>query len=118
MSSIAGTVSELAEINKELKRQRQKVKELNLRKKELENTILSFLRETNQPGVKYRGLRIEKADKITHARVKKTEKLQAWESVLRNNGVTNVDDVVDELLEAMTGPEKTEPKLTIKPLGK
>lgn len=118
MSSITGAVSELNSIVAEQKRLRIQMRKLNLRKKSLEETIVNFLQEKEQPGLKYQGVAIVSEEKEVYKRKKNDEKKEDVKETLRNLGVRDTDKAYEELMKAMKGEADTAVKLKIKSISK
>jgi len=118
MADITGYVSELAELDHELKRLRKETRKLNLRKVEVETKIQKFLHEKDLPGVKdkYKGVAVIAEDSKRRERKNKEDKFLDGRAVLRDHGVENTKEVLDELLEAMRGAPYQSTKLKIKKL--
>ncbi len=92
------------------------MKKLNDRKKTIEATIINFLHEKDQPGLKYQGVAIVPEEKEVFKRKKKEEKKEDIKETLRNLGVRDTDKAYEELMSAMKGDADTSVKLKIKSL--
>ena len=111
---ISGLVSELSEIITEEKRIRGHMRELRSRREKIEGHVAKFFEETEDPGIKYRGLTITVEDKIVRLHKKKTEKIDGALNVLKEYGVKNADQVLGNVIEAMRGHASTETKVIVK----
>lgn len=114
MSAITAVVSEVNTINAELKILRKKVQELNQRKKKLEQEIIDFCEEKEQPGLKYKGTTIIAEERERHLYKSKKEKEKDAMEVLESQGIDNPQAVLQQLLEAMKGEAIEEKKIKIK----
>lgn len=111
---IIGLVHELSVLINEEKVARSHINKLRKRKADLETSIIKFLNDTNDPGIKCDNLLIELDEKERRMYKKKSEKLLNVKEVLRNYGVSNTDTAVNEVIKAMKGDTKVETKLSIK----
>ena len=112
--NITGYINELQSLEKEISILSKRLKKLKTRKKEIEEEIAEYLRETNKPGIKYKGraILLKEVDKRT--KMRKKEREEEGKNVLEQYGVDNADEVLSELLEAMKGPKSANYKLQIK----
>lgn len=111
---IIGLVHELSVLINEEKAARVHINKLRKRKLDVEKSIIKFLNDTNDPGIKCDNLLIELNEKERRLHKKKSEKLLNVKEVLRNYGVANTDTAVNEVISAMKGETKVETKLSIK----
>lgn len=111
---IVSMVSELTLIMAEEKQVRAQAARLRTRRTALEAQIAKILRDSDDPGVKYHGLQIALEDKEVRHRKKKTEKIDGAKNVLKTNGVTNADRVLESVINALRGDKTVEQKLTVK----
>ena len=113
MADIKGNLVELHHIEKEIQRLTKELKTFRSRKKELEETILSFIKDTKQPGIKYKGIAIVPKTKNKRRYKKKSEKEKDGAYVLEKYGIQNSDKILKELVEAMKGEEEFVEKLKV-----
>ena len=111
---ISGLVSELSELIAEEKRVRAHVKGLRQRRATIEAQIAAFFDETEDPGIKYRGLCVTVEDKTVRLYKKKTEKIDGARNVLKEYGVKNTDQVLGDVIDAMRGQTTTEARVVVK----
>jgi hypothetical protein len=102
-SSITDEVKELKSIMDELKRVNLTAKNLRLRKKELEASIIKYLDDQKQPGVRIGDFCVLAEKKEKRERKKKAEKLSDGEAILSQYGVAEPSKVLVELMESMKG---------------
>lgn len=102
-NSIQASIDELEAINTELGRLREQSRVLKDRKETLEDSVIQFLNERDQPGIKYRGQAIIMKNALRRKRKKKQEKHQDLSEVLRNYGVSDVNRALEDILEAQRG---------------
>ena len=104
-SEIKQNIEELKEIQIEIKNQNASLKELRLRRKELEANIIQYLDESEQEGLRYQNIVFMKTDKKKTMRKKKQEKEEDMKKVLEKHGVDNAKEALSDLTEAMKGPQ-------------
>ena len=112
--NVTSQINELQSLEKEISNISKKLKKLRTRKKIIEDDISTYLRETNKPGIKYKGRAILLKEVDKHQRLRKKEKAKEGQSVLEQYGITNSDKVLNEVLDAMRGPKESNYKLQIK----
>jgi hypothetical protein len=113
-SEITSIISELKEITNEIKIRALELSKLRKRKEELEEQVVKFLDEKDQPGVKYKGVAVIAEDKIRRLPKKKSQKEEDCLSVLRHYGIGNAEKIYNELLETMKGDEIPKKAIRIK----
>lgn len=101
--SIVNEVQELQSLNEEIKRVRARLRKLNDTKSKIENSILNYLDDNNQPGLRYNGKTIIAERKNKRAYKKKAEKYGDAERVIRQHGISDSKGVLEDILEAMRG---------------
>ena len=111
--SISGDVNELNEINAEIKRVSLHLKNLRTRAKLVEERIVNYLREKDQPGVKFQGRAIILENKSKRVAKKKSQKEADALRILEDYGVHNPEKVLEEVLEARKGYPQEVQKLKI-----
>lgn len=114
--SIKGDVNELKQINAEIKRLSARTRNLRSQAAEVEQRIINYLNEKEQPGLKYSGTAIVVESKPKRMAKKKTEREEDAIRILRDHGVHNANDVLEELLEARRGDPVEHQRIKIKKL--
>ena len=113
MSDIPGLIIELKELANEITNRTKDLTKLKNRKKQIEDTLSKFLKERNQPGIKYRGVTVIEEEAKSRIRKKKSDKEDDCVSLLRNNNVHNAEKIYKELVEKMKGEQVLKKKLKI-----
>lgn len=113
-SDVKSYVTELKNINDELKALRFNTMKLNRRKKELEDKLVDYLDKNDQNGVKFKGTAVIKEEKDKHIPLKKKEKNQTAISLLQENGVRNPEKVYKELIDKLRGDVVTKKVIKLK----
>ena len=103
--SIKGDVHELKQLNSEIKRLQTQLKELRKHAKEAEARIIAYLNEKQQFGVKHQNTAIVVETKPKRLLKKIKEKDDDAMRILRNHGVDNAKEVLEEILNARKGEE-------------
>lgn len=118
MSAIVNYVNELKSINIEIKRLVKETSELRKRAKVIEQNIVDFLDEKEQPGVKFQDTAIvlEKKQKYTYKG--KKDKEEDSLRILEDYGISNPKEVLEELKRANKGNEVESKKIKITKLKK
>jgi hypothetical protein len=116
MSSITGDVNELNDLNIEIKRLGQQLRQLRQKAKAAENRIVEFLKEKDQVGVRYQGKAIVIENKPKRAPKKKTDREADVIKVLQDYNIPNPDVALKEILNSYQGNVIEAPKLKIKKL--
>lgn len=114
--TISNDVTELENINKEIKRLNEILKPLRKRKQELEESILKYMEEQDQPGLKYKDMIITSEVGVGREKKKKEEKVENLKQVLQKMGAHANDDAVDKVMNAIKG--KPVDKLKLKLINK
>ena len=109
--SINSYLSELDSIKKELERLKLQVKNLNIKKEKLENSVQNWFIKNNQTSIKYKDKIISIKNTTCSKRKKKLEKIEDFKNVLKNNGIHNSNKIINQLLEANKGNKITSTKL-------
>ena len=112
--NITSQITELQSLDKEISNLTKRLRKLKTRKKEIEENVAEYLQETNKPGIKYKGkaILLKEVDKRT--RMRKKEREEEGRNVLKQYGISNSDEVLNEIMEAMKGPKSSNYKLQIK----
>jgi ABC-type dipeptide/oligopeptide/nickel transport system ATPase component len=112
--SIQSDITELNKVNQEIKRLSIEVRKLRKQAKDIELRIVDFLKEKDQPGVKYQGKAIILENKEKYLKKKKNEQETDAIEVLSKFNIPNPEDVLKEILNARKGNLTEIPKLKIK----
>jgi hypothetical protein len=115
--SIKGDVIELNLINAEIKQLSNRTRSLRKKAKEVEARILNYLQEKEQPGVKYNGTAVIIENKTKRASKKSKDREVDALQVLKDNGIQNARDVLDQIIEARKGESIPNQKIRIKKLS-
>jgi len=113
-SKAVSDLKELKNITSEIKRLNAETKILRLKKKEIEERIMEYLHEVNQPGVKYGELVVLSKEGVKRKRLKKTEKEANAMAVLEEMGIVDSKTALSSILESMKGEEYVSESLQIK----
>ena len=111
---VVSDLKELKNVSSEIKRLNAEIKLLRLKKKDIEERVMEYLHEVDQPGVKYGDLVVLSKERTTRKRLKKKEKEENAVSVLENMGVTNPKEALQTILDSMKGEETVVESLQIK----
>ena len=111
---VVGDLKELKNLSSEIKRLNAETKVLRLKKKDIEDSIMEYLHEVDQPGVKYGDLVVLSKERNTRKRLKKKEKEDNAILTLENMGVINAKEALQSILESMKGEEIVVESLQIK----
>lgn len=109
----------LKSMNTEISRLQGSIKELRKKAKVIENRIITYLDEKKQKGVKLpddnSGKKTGFMLQTAHKTLPQTEKERKKKSLelLKSNGVTNPEKVLDDLLKTRKGEKIDVPKLKI-----
>lgn len=111
---VVSDLKELKNLSTEIKRLNAETKVLRLKKKDIEERIMEYLHEVDQPGVKYGDLVVLSKERTTRKRLKKKEKEDNAIQTLENMGVMNPKEALQSILESMKGEETVVESLQIK----
>ena len=114
---IRATLEELKGIAQEQFSLNKKLKELRERKKALETKVIEYLEANDKPGLKLDNIIFLAAEKTTHERKKKADKMKDAISILENHGVKNAEEVLLELEATKKGGQSSVPVLKMKQAG-
>jgi len=103
MAEIAPQLKALKEIIIEKKRLSLRTRELNLEKKQLEEQIIEYLQEKDQPAIKCGSLIFMTKTKQKKIRMKEKEKVISTMEVLKQSGVKEPEELAKEILNSMQG---------------
>lgn len=113
-SKTVADLKELKSISSEIKRLNADCKVLRLKKKEIEDRITEYLREENQPGVKYGDIVVLSKESVRRKRLKKKEKEEKAVAVLEEMGILDAKQALSTILDSMKGEEYILESLQIK----
>jgi len=104
-AQIAINMSELKNINVELKRLGQQMKILKTKKKEIEENIADYLKEMESEAARYKNMIVISKEKKHRIKKNKVEREHELSSILQKAGIHNTDKVLHEIKEALKGKE-------------
>ena len=113
MTDIISRVNELQVLNNEIKRVNNHLKDLRTQRNNTESFITSYIHEKKQPGFKYKGLVVTPSEKYVNKRKGMKQQRKDLASLLRDQGVNDVDDVSSKVLKVLKGSPKLINKLKI-----
>lgn len=102
--SIQGYVTELQGLKNELKNLNKKRADTLKKIREVESKISEFLKEKQQPGVKYQGTAIILEQKEKPGKKKNKDRDLDAISVLKDCGIEDAENIFKKLMEARKGP--------------
>lgn len=111
---VVSDLKELKNVSFEIKRLNSECKVLRLKKKDIEERIMEYLHEVDQPGVKYGDLVVLSKERTTRKKLKKKEKEENAIVVLESMGVVNAKEALANILDSMKGEETVVESLQIK----
>jgi hypothetical protein len=118
MSAIQNYINELKSLNVELKRLNKGAHLIRQRIKEIEKNILEYLKEKEQPGVKYQDMAIIIENKTKRINKSKKDIEEDSIKILEEYGLSNPKEVLEEILRARKGEEIENEKIKIKSINK
>jgi len=104
-AQIAINMSELKNINVELKRLGQQMKILKTKKKEIEENIADYLKEMESEAARYKNMIVISKEKKHRIKKNKVERENELSTILQKAGINNTDKVLQEIREALKGKE-------------
>lgn len=116
--SLKGYVDELNQLESEISRNNAVNKKLRERCKSLHQIIKEYLQEKNQSGLKYNGQAILVESKEKRANKSKKEKELAVINLLSSLGISNPEDVYNQLEDVKKGESVEETTLKFKKLNR
>ena len=114
--SIQNYINEIKNLHIELKRLNKSSAIIRKNIKEAEKNVIEFLREKDQPGVKYQDFAVIVENKPKRISKKKKDIEEDSMRVLEDYGISNPKAVLAEILEARKGEEIDNQKIKIKKL--
>jgi hypothetical protein len=113
-TEIIGYMRELKNIYAETKRINNHLKTIRERRQQVENRILAYLEEVDEPGIMYEDITVLRHKKVQRQRKPVAMKRENIIQLLENKGVHNADRVFNEIQETMKGDAEEVPTLKIK----
>jgi len=114
--SIQGYVNELKNLKIELKRLNKISAQIRKQIKNAEDNIILYLTEKQQPGVKYHNDKIILQNTTKRNYKKKKDKEEDAINILKQKGISNPEEVLNQILEARRGEEVEVSKIKIERL--
>ena len=111
--SFQSDLDELNNLNLEIKRLMNSIKDYRKQKNVIEKRIIEYLKSQGTGGVKYNNQAILLETKNTRSKVKKNEKTDNILIVLKKHNVNVSENVVKEIIDAQKGKEVKNDKLKI-----
>ena len=109
--TITTDITELKELEVELKRLKKQQQILRQKKEDCERRILQYLDANEQPGVKMGGMVVMAENRRMRKYQKKSDKLARGEEILERIRIDNSRETLDMILEAMRGEQLDKPAL-------
>lgn len=113
-SEIISYMRELKNMYAEIKRVNLHLKNIRERKQLIEERILNYLEEVDEPGIMYEDITVLRHKKLQRQKKPVAMKRDDVIHLLENNGVHNADKIFKEIQETMKGDPETVPSLKIK----
>ena len=113
-SKTVSDLKELKNISSEIKRLNSETKALRMKKKEIEERIFEYLKEQEQPGVKYGDIVVLSKESVRRKRLKKKEKEDNAIQVLEDMGILDAKTALTSILDSMKGAEYVSESLQLK----
>lgn len=114
-SAVIYEMNQLKSLDNEIKRHHAKLKELKIVKKQLETRIMNYLDKAQMNGAKTSDMVVLAREKTVNTKKKKDEKIEDIASILKSAGVvSNINDTVGKVLNALKGEETTKKTLIVK----
>lgn len=111
---IIGYMRELKNIHSEIKRLNTSLKNIRERRQLVENRILNYLEEVDEPGIMYEDITVLRHKKLQRQRKPTAMKREDVIHLLENNGIANADKVFNDIQERLRGEAESVPTLKIK----
>lgn len=87
--------------------------ELRKEQKMVEEYIKQHLEHKKQPGLKMNGTEYRKEQTVQYGYKSKDQKVMDGIGVLRDHGIKNAEDVLEEVMKSMKGEKREKVKLKI-----
>jgi hypothetical protein len=101
--SLQHDLDELNNINLEIRRLTNTIREFRKQKKVVEDRVIAFLKNQETQGVRYNDQAVILDNKNIRNKKKKKEKLDEIHSVLNKYGIKSSDTLIQEIMEAQRG---------------
>lgn len=111
--SLQHDLDELNNINLEISRLTNAIREFRKQKKVVEDRVISFLKNQETQGVRYNDKAVILENKNSRNKKKKKEKLDELASVLNKYGIKGSDTLIQEIIEAQRGTVESNPCLKV-----
>ena len=111
-AQIVNDVEEFKQLDQEIKRRNKELHVLRKRRTACEGRIIQYLEVNEQPGLKYKDVTIVAKPK-KHRSSKKDDKIDRISSFLQQRGVYLKEEDQADLLEAVKGPIKEKPSISL-----
>lgn len=118
MTEINDHINELVRIDEKLKELRAKIKRYMDRKKELSNSIATYMKNNKLDGIKCKklGLTIKAENGATSKRKAISKQKEDLRKELLSHGLRLNEEEIDKLMTTLRGEQEDKMKLTIKKL--
>jgi hypothetical protein len=113
-SEVKSLMKQLYDIEKESEYLRQKIKKVNVKKKDLESKIQTILNKIDLEAIKYENIIVYNKTKTIKTKLNKTEKTKAIKQALSELGINDPDEVLKTIKEASYGEENIKDVIKIK----
>lgn len=101
--SIQRDLDELNNLNIEIQRLQNTIREYRKQKKLVEQRVIDFLKHQESQGVRYNDQAVLLESKDYRNKKRKTEKISDIASVLQKHGIQKSDKLLNDILEAQRG---------------
>jgi len=118
MGDIESHINEIKELENDSIRLKKLIKDVNTRKKKIEEHIRKYLESKDQIGLKYRDVAVIAQPTTKRSRIKKKDQVVHVQSVLEKNGIRVKSDVIEKMIEQLKGEEKESVKIKLTNLNK
>lgn len=117
--SVKANLQELKAIAQEIFTLNKRLKELRLRKKELDESVIEFLESNDKNGLRLDNIVFVASEKSKSLKKKKVELISDTAEILRKYGVQNstIPLAIEELEASRKGPKSSVPALKMKTAG-
>jgi len=106
MNDIREDLRELSTLIEKSKKLGEELGKIRERKKELEVSLIEYLQNTDEVGLKYESFIFIPKDKKIRKKLKKKERDEAAVKVLEDYGVDQAKEAYTKLMDAMKGEEE------------
>jgi hypothetical protein len=113
-SQIVSELSQLKDIEKELKRLYGITRELKKKKETIEQRVLTYLNKIKRDGVKTQDIMVLSKEKVSRPSKPREEKEKDVQEILQRMGIRNTEQAYKEITDAMKGEERKKQALVLK----